>query len=72
MPYPSSCHSSFVNYLKIEGYEAVKKGLEQTFNLVLTKAQLKNPWHRMKKKWKIWKQLFQHETGWQGSCNGKN
>ena len=48
-------------YLRIEGYVEVIKQL-MMINKVVSQVQIKNKWVHLRKVWKVWKQLFEHET----------
>ena len=47
--------------MKKEGYDEVIKQLNE-MNKVVTHLQVKNKWDHLRSQWKVWKQLFKHET----------
>lgn len=49
-------------YLRKEGVDAVIKQLGE-MGKVVTHMQFKNKWDHLRKQWKTWKEVFEHETG---------
>ena len=49
-------------FFRKEGVDAVIKQLSEMGKLV-SHLQCKNKWDHLRKAWKVWKQLFEYETG---------